>query len=230
MNAPAVFSFESHEVRTVEKDGEAWFIARDVFDALDLSWNGARTLETIPADWQGVVQFTTPSGIQPLMTINEHAIYKIAFRSRKESADRFTNEIAKIVTTIRKTGKYEVVPQHALPTYSEALRQLADKVDQLEQQKPLVAFAQAVADSSNSMDLGKFAGMIGTGKLRLFRWLKDHKYLMDSNKPFQKYLENGYFELIETTYPHGEQTRAYAKPQITGKGQIAIEKIFREEL
>lgn len=111
-------------------------------------------------------------------------------------------------------------------TYAEALLLASNQAKQLEEQKPLVAFALAVNDATNSMDLGSFAKVLGTGRTRLFQWLKDSCYFMSNSKPYQKYVDNGYFIVIETTFERGDVSQIYAKPQITGKGQIAIQKAY----
>jgi len=51
----------------------------------------------------------------------------------------------------------------------------------------------------------------------------------NGTKPYQKYLDNGYFVVIETTFTRGDTTQSYGKTQICGKGQIAIQKIWAGE-
>lgn len=72
-------------IRTQQVNNEPWFVAKDVANALDITWSG-HTLDAIPDDWQGMVSFTTPcgnyqgGGLQQLKVINEAALYKLAFR------------------------------------------------------------------------------------------------------------------------------------------------------
>lgn len=114
------FPFTTCSIRACLFDGDAWFVAKDVFQALAIYWNGPKkSLRSIPDAWKGVVRLTTPSsnegrggGEQEISVIKEQAVYKIAFRSDKPEAEEFTNRVAEIVTTIRKTGKYEA-PQIA---------------------------------------------------------------------------------------------------------------------
>lgn len=227
MSLPQIFSFENHEVRTLEKDGEIWFVAADVANSLGY----INTRDAISRHCKGVVIHDTPtlSGIQQMQIIPERDIYRLVMRSKLPSAEKFEEWVVSVVLPqIRKTGKYEVAPQFQIPqTLHEALQLAADQAKQLAEQQPLVAFAKAVNDSSNSMDLGSFAKILGTGRTRLFRWLKDEGYLMENGKPYQRYVDNEYFVVIETTYFKGDETHAYAKTQITGKGQIVVEKAFR---
>lgn len=100
------FSFESHEIRTTQDEqGNPWFVAKDVCVALNISWSSA-TLNSIKAAWKGMMQFITPGGNQELTVIREQAVYKLAFRSRKPEAERFTDWVADVIATIRKTGAY----------------------------------------------------------------------------------------------------------------------------
>jgi len=122
-NAPALppFVFEGHNIRTVKDDFFPWFVAKDVCAALGLVWN-SRTLGSIPKDWIGMAKLATPKvwdektsppkrgGLRGDITIiSEPAVYKLAFRSNKPEADRFTNWIAsEVIPAIRRTGQYQV--------------------------------------------------------------------------------------------------------------------------
>lgn len=105
------FQFNEFPIRTQVEDGQFWFAAKDVCNALGIGWNGT-TLSAIQPDWQGMRKFRTPSGNQTLRCINEPAVYKLAFRSNKPEADAFTNWVAsEVLPSIRKTGKYETAPK-----------------------------------------------------------------------------------------------------------------------
>lgn len=99
-------------IRTEMVNGEPWFVAKDVAQALGITWNG-KTLSSIPESWQGMRNFLTPcgnyqgGGLQELRIINEAALYKLAFRSNKPNADRFVNWVAgEVLPSIRRTGSY----------------------------------------------------------------------------------------------------------------------------
>lgn len=47
-------------IRTQQVNNEPWFVAKDVANALDITWSG-HTLDSIPESWKGMVSFTTPS-------------------------------------------------------------------------------------------------------------------------------------------------------------------------
>lgn len=118
MATPSVldFSFEGHPIRCVGSDRDLWFVAKDVCEALGISWRGTASLESIPASWRGIRKLRTPQANQygqrgfteiDVVVINEAAVYKLAFRSNKPSADAFTNWVAEeVLPSIRKTGSY----------------------------------------------------------------------------------------------------------------------------
>ena len=101
-------------IRMQQVNNEPWFVAKDVANALDITWSG-HTLDAIPDGWQGMVSFTTPcgnyqgGGLQQLKVINEAALYKLAFRSNKPQADAFVNWVAgEVLPSIRRTGQYRI--------------------------------------------------------------------------------------------------------------------------
>jgi prophage antirepressor-like protein len=119
---PVPFAFESHQIRTViNGDGIPWFVARDVATTLGVAWSG-HTLDSIPADWQRMVKLTTlRRGAQQVKAISEPAVYKLAFRSNKPEADRFTNWVAsEVIPALRRQGKYEACPTPETPRLTTA--------------------------------------------------------------------------------------------------------------
>mgnify|MGYP004672163117 CR=1 FL=1 len=110
----------------------------------------------------------------------------------------------------------------------------APLIQKIEEDKPYTDFAKHVTDSSDAVDVGEFAKMvqnenIDIGRNRLFVWLRQNKYLMDNNIPYQKYMDNNYFKVIETIRETAYGTKTFLKTLITGKGQVVlVEKLRRE--
>jgi len=112
----STFLFEDHDVRIkIDECGVLWFVARDVAEALGITWSG-QTLSKIPDSWVTMLELNMVTGRKEVVGINEAAVYKLAFRSNKPAAERFTDWIASsVLPSIRKTGQYSVnstpVPQ-----------------------------------------------------------------------------------------------------------------------
>ncbi|EMB2809588.1 Bro-N domain-containing protein [Enterobacter hormaechei] len=115
MKALSVFSFqESHPVRVVMVDGNPWFVAKDICDALGLT-NSRVSLDALDDDEKGVTSTYTPGGNQKVSIISESGLYTLILRCRDAvkqgtTAWRFrkwvTNEV---LPAIRKTGGYAYV-------------------------------------------------------------------------------------------------------------------------
>lgn len=104
---------------------------------------------------------------------------------------------------------------------------LAQKI---EQDRPKTVFADSVSSSKQSILIGDLAKLIcqnghSIGQKRLFQWMRDNGYLVKSgssyNMPMQRYVEQGLFEVKESTInnPDGS-VRLTRTTKVTGKGQI----------
>ena len=122
MNALTTFNFESiSPVRIININDEPWFVAKDVAIALGYTWNGSARVAHVPEQWRGVTTVVTPSknGVesdsipQEMIILAEHGLYFFLNRSDKPKAIPFQMKVAEIITTIRKTGRYEA-PKPAL--------------------------------------------------------------------------------------------------------------------
>ena len=122
------FSFEGFAVRTIQIDGEPWFVAADVCDSLTVATEQTRRLDE---DEKGLRTVQTLGGPQDMLIINESGLYSLILTSRKPKAKRFKKWVtSEVLPSIRKTGSYSVQAPAALPNYAEALRQLADKLEE----------------------------------------------------------------------------------------------------
>lgn len=101
---------------------------------------------------------------------------------------------------------------------------------ELETAKPKALFADSVAASDTTILIGELAKIIrgngvDIGANRLFRWLREHGYLIsrkgsDYNMPTQKSMELGLFKIIERTINQSDGSSRICKTtKVTGKGQ-----------
>lgn len=115
MNDVTTFNFRSHNVRTVLKDGEPWFVAKDVCDVLNLS-DTSMTLQSLDDDEKGTSTVCTLGGNQTMLTVNESGLYALVFKSRKPQAKEFRKWVtAEVLPALRKTGKYEMQKVSSMP-------------------------------------------------------------------------------------------------------------------
>lgn len=113
---PIEFTFESHAVRTLVKDGEIWFVAADVCDVLEHS-NSRMAIARLDDDEKSVSNAYTSSGAagaHEVNIINESGLYSLILTSRKPKAKAFKRWIThEVLPSIRKTGRYEARRQEA---------------------------------------------------------------------------------------------------------------------
>ncbi|MBM9615325.1 hypothetical protein JWJ90_13655 [Desulfobulbus rhabdoformis] len=113
---PQVFTFHlestiKKEVRTINVNGEFWFVAKDIADALGYVWNGTKSVSHVPGEWRGVETVPTLSGNQDMLIISEQGLYYFLGRSDKPAALPFQKWIAgEVLPTIRKTGGFQPLP------------------------------------------------------------------------------------------------------------------------
>ena len=222
------------------------FLAKQVAGFIGIS-NVSQMLSKIDEEEKGIYNTYTLGGNQNLWFLTEDGLYEVLMQSRKPIAKQFKKEVKNILKTIRKHGAYmtENTIEKAL-TSPDFLIQLATKLKEeqearkkaeatIEEQKPLVSFANTVTESSDCLDMGEFAKVIkdkdiNMGRNKLFQWLRDNKYLMNNNVPYQKYIDNGVFKVIEVTKKSAyDDGRIYTKTLVTGKGQVYILEKLKEE-
>ena len=100
-------------------------------------------------------------------------------------------------------------------------------------QKPLVQFAETVSSAENCIDISEMAKLLSKkgysiGRNKLFAILRNANYLMKNNQPYQKYINDGLFKAIETTFYKGSMANVAVKTLITGKGQHKIYNLVTE--
>ena len=112
-----------------------------------------------------------------------------------------------------------------------AQKQIEERNAQIQQMQPKALFADAVTASKSSILIGDLAKLIkqngvDIGQKRLFQWLRDKGYLIRQNgaswnMPTQRSMEQGLFEIKETTITHSDGHISISKTvKVTGKGQV----------
>lgn len=250
MNIPQIFNFNGNKVRTVVKDGQVWFVLKDVCEVLDLAHRVVKqrltddVCSTYPIlDALGRAQETT--------IINEDGLYDVILDSRKPEARSFRKWVtSEVLPAIRKHGGYltpakieEVLlnPDTIIQLATRLKQEQEEKaalLKQIESDKPKVIFAESVSASSSSILVGEMAKIlkqngVEIGQKRLFNWMRENGYLIkrrgtDYNMPTQRAMELGLFEIKETAITHSNGQISISKtPKVTGKGQIYFVNKFK---
>lgn len=100
---------EFGQVRTVMRDGEVWFIARDVAEALGYANASDAISKHVDREDKGIAKCDTLGGTQELTVLNESGLYSLILSSKLGSAKRFKRWVtSEVLPAIRKTGSYEM--------------------------------------------------------------------------------------------------------------------------
>lgn len=230
-------TFTSEEFGTIRamrgENGEPWFVARDITDALGLDRTATRRLDE---DEKGVRLMHTPGGAQEMTFVSEAGFYSLVLASKKPEAHAFKRWVTHdVLPAIRQDGGYMVAREDETPEETMA-RAVLIAQSTIERQKARIAelepkalFADAVAASDGTCLVGELAKMLRQngfeiGQNRLFALLRDEGYLGKSgcnrNVPTQRAMDMGLFRIKETAVTHADgHVSINRTPKVTGKGQ-----------
>lgn len=174
-NEIQVWNYESSEIRTVQVNGEPWFVLADVCKVLEIS-NSRNISSRLEPDEKGVTLVDTLGGTQQMTIINESGLYAVVLRSDKPQAKPFRKWVTSVVLpSIRKTGSYSVQQPNAFENLSPQLqvliqmetRQKQIEARQAEQATALAGLEQKLQNTCEVIALDKTA------------WRKDSEHLIN---------------------------------------------------
>ena len=175
--------------------------------------------------------------------VSEAGVYALIARSRKKEAKAFQRWVThEVLPSIRKHGIYatdavldKIIadPDFGIKLLTELKEEKAARIEAEQKNavlQPKADFYDAVADSTTALDLGKVAKLLafdGIGRNKLFSILRQERWLMDDNVPYQEYVNRGYFKVIEYKYvtSYGE-VKIDHKTLVYQRGVDAIRKLL----
>lgn len=96
-------------IRTIEKDGEPWFVGKDVATALGYKDTVNALKSHVDAEDKTGWQITTQFGEKETTIINESGLYSLVLSSKLPTAKKFKRWVtSEVIPSIRKTGSYSV--------------------------------------------------------------------------------------------------------------------------
>ena len=231
---------EFGKVRTMEINGEPYFVGKDVAiilgyakpeNALTTHVDGDDTLKQGVTDNLGRAQNTT--------LINESGLYSLILSSKLPKAKEFKRWVtSEVLPSIRKHGAYAVDellndPEFAIKTFTALKEERARSKrlsEQIEADKPKVIFADSVSAAKSSILIGDLAKLlkqngVNIGQNRLFEWLRQNGYLIkdgtSKNMPTQRAADMKLFEVkVRTVNNPDGSIRETKTTVVTGKGQV----------
>ncbi|MGG3790253.1 BRO family protein [Geobacillus thermodenitrificans] len=229
---PQVFTYGETQVRTIIKNGEVWFIAKDVCSVLDIK-NSRDALGRLDEDEKGVVLTDTLGGKQQMLCVNEAGLYNLVLRSRKPEAKQFKRWVThEVLPTIRKTGGYVSNDEMFINTYLpfadeqtkmmfrgvlETVRRQNERIAAME---PKADYFDALVDRNLLTNFRDTAKELEVKERYFIEWLLDNKFVYRDQKgklkPYAQYVpelfklkefaRNGKADVQTLITPRGKET------------------------
>lgn len=207
----SVFQYGGNELQTIIKNGEPWFVAKDVCKILEIK-NVSDAVSKLNKNFKTTIGLTdTGSNYKTnALAVNEAGLYKLVFKSRKEEAEKFSDWVAEeILPSIRKNGAYmtEQTLEKAL-TNPDFLIQLATQLKEektklkteqektaiLEQQiaeyEPKVNYLDTILNSKDTVLISQIADDYGLTGQKMNKLLHKHGIQYKANDQWLLYAKH----------------------------------------
>jgi len=246
MNELQVFNYNGNEVRTIQKDGEPWWVLKDVCSVLDLS-DTNKTAERLDVDELTRIKFVTGGQNREMLCINESGLYNVILRSDKPEAKPFHKWVtSEVLPSIRKHGAYmtpETLEQAILNPdmmikLCTALKDEQDKNKALQAvnssltvdnqiMKPKADYFDELVDRNLLTNFRETAKQLQVKEKEFIRFLLEKKFIYrDKRGKIQPYADknNGLFEVKE--FSNEKTGFASMQTLITPKGRETFRLLF----
>ena len=242
MNEVKIFeNAEFGSVRAMEIEGEPYFVGRDVATVLGYAKpeNAIATHVDEDDKTTTLIQGTGSNYKSNAVIINESGLYSLILSSKLPKAKEFKHWVtSEILPSIRKTGGYSIQSKpdsYTIEDPAARARRWAEEYEEkkaleakIEEQKPLVEYAEHIQASKDVIDMKSMAKLaskngIKIGRNKLFSFLRDRKILDRENIPYANYMDKEWFQVVESPYTFNNgDVKIIRTTLVSPKGQIGI--------
>lgn len=232
---------EFGEIRTMNIDGEPWFVAKDITNILKYSNSRKAITDHVDDEDKGVTKCYTLGGTQDLTIINESGLYSLALSSKMPGAKKFKRWVtAEVLPSLRKHGAY-FTAETLHKTMSDPrelaklLTTLADEQDKrrkLEEENAFLSvkakYYDQILNSKNAVPVTQIAKDYGMSAIAFNRMLHDYgiQYpIRNSWVLYAEYADKNYTQ--SKTYKIGDD-KAVMHTTWTQKGRLFLYNFLRE--
>lgn len=173
-NEIQVWNYESSEVRTVQVNGEPWFVGKDVATVLGYSNTRDAIARHVDEEDKAGVGIHDGSQMREVVVVNESGLYSLVLSSKLPNAKKFKRWVtSEVLPSIRKHGSYSVQSQFAdLSPQLQVLIQMETRQKQIEARQA----EQATALAGLEQKLQNTCEVIALDKTA---WRKDSEHLIN---------------------------------------------------
>ena len=238
----AIKIFENEEfgsVRTMEINGEPYFVGKDVAEILGYTNTSKALIDHVDDEDKLNNETLSSLGQRGGWLINESGLYSLILSSKLSNAKKFKRWVtSEILPAIRKTGSYSIQNKpdsYTIEDPAARARRWAEEYEEkkaleakIEEQKPLVEYAEHIQASKDVIDMKSMAKLaskngIKIGRNKLFAFLRKRGILDKDNIPYASYMDREWFEVVESTYTFSNGEEKITKTTLVKpKGQLGI--------
>ena len=253
MNEIKIWNYESSEIRTVEIDGEPWFVGKDVADILEYQ-NGSRDINRhVDEEDRHKVMIFDGNQDKETIVINESGLYSLILSSKMPNAKKFKRWVtSEVLPSIRKHGAYmtESTLEQAL-TSPDFLIQLATQLkeeqerrrklettvavqeQQIAELQPKASYYDVVLNCKDLLSITSIAKDYGKSGTWLNSYLHENGVQYKQGKLwllYQKYAEKGYTSTKTQTFAGSDGNQhTSVHTYWTQKGRLFIYELLKAD-
>lgn len=222
-----IFDYHGQEVRTVEMNGQPWFVLKDIAEVLKLT-DTNKISARLEADELTRIKFVSGGQNREMLCVSESGLYNVVLRSDRPEAKPFRRWIThEVIPSIRKTGGYiagqetlspEELMAKALLVAKQTLAEREARINELSTANseltvqnqillPRAQYFDELVDRNLLTNFRETAKELGIAPKRFVNWLVEQKYLYRDKKgkllPYEG-KNTGLFEIKEQYNPKTE--------------------------
>ena len=251
MNDLQIFNYEGASVRVIDRDGEPWFVGKDVAEVLGYSNNRKAIGDHVDEEDKGVNDSFTPGGTQQMILINESGLYSLILSSHLPGARQFKRWVtAEVLPSIRKHGIYATPitidrilndPDLGIRLFTQLKEErekraalettVAVQTQQIAEMNPKATYYDTVLQCKDLVTITRIAKDFRLSAQALNRILAEKKVQYKQGDMwvlYQRYAEKGYTQ--SKTYTYGtENERAKMHTLWTQAGRLFIYDLLKAD-
>ena len=244
----AIKIFENAEfgsVRTLVINGEPYFVGKDVAEILGYANTSKALIDHVDDEDKLNNETLSSLGQRGGWLINESGLYSLILSSKLPNAKKFKRWVTSdVLPAIRKTGSYSIQNKpdsYTIEDPAARARRWAEEYEEkkaleakIEEQKPLVEYAEHIQASKDVIDMKSMAKLaskngIKIGRNKLFSFLRDRKILDRENIPYANYMDKEWFQVVESPYTFNNgDVKIIRTTLVSPKGQLGIVRQLRK--
>ncbi|MGX5475885.1 phage antirepressor KilAC domain-containing protein [Bacillus toyonensis] len=250
MNQLQVFNNEEFgQVRTVIQGEDAWFIAKDVCDVLEIR-NSRQAMARLDEDEKSGVTINDGSQNRTVSSVNESGLYSLILTSRKPQAKAFKKWVtSEVLPSIRKHGAYMtpntinallrdpdlIIGLASQLKQEQQARQVAEQknlmlTQQIAENASKITYLDQILQSQDTVTVSQVAADYGLSAMKLNKILNDEKVQYKVNNQwllYSKHQNKGYTKSQTVDVTHSDGSRSVKmNTRWTQKGRLFIHELL----